>query len=135
VTLVVDASVVIAGLVDSGPEGTWAESVLVSGPLVAPQLLPAEVGNVMRRATLVGQLSQDVASLAHADLGDLNVAYVPYAPFAERIWELRSNLTTYDAWYVAIAEAIAAPLATLDVRLTESPGPRCEFSMPPLTPQ
>lgn len=133
-TLVVDASVVVAGLVDSGHDGAWAEAVLVSGPLVAPHLLLVEVANVVRRAYLAGQFSEDVASLAHADLLDLSVELLPYGPFAERVWDLRANLTTYDAWYVAIAEALSAPLATLDLRLAESPGPRCEFSTPSAPP-
>jgi predicted nucleic acid-binding protein len=48
-------------------------------------------------------------------------------PFAERIWELRHAITSYDAWYVAIAEALRLPLATLDKRLARARGPKCEF--------
>lgn len=53
----------------------------------------------------------------------------PYAPFAARIWDLRDNVTCYDAWYVAVAETLNAPLATLDVRLANAPGPRCRFQV------
>lgn len=53
----------------------------------------------------------------------------PYAPFASRVWELREDVTCYDAWYVAIAEALSAPLATLDARLANAPGPRCRFAV------
>lgn len=49
----------------------------------------------------------------------------PFAPFAARVWELRHNLTAYDAWYVAVAESLGCPLVTLDGRLTRAPGPTC----------
>ena len=52
-------------------------------------------------------------------------------PFAERIWELRANVTSYDAWYVAVAEAAGLPLATLDSRLARANGPNCKFILPP----
>jgi predicted nucleic acid-binding protein len=132
-TLVVDASFVVAALVDSGAEGSWAESLLVSEPLAAPHLMPAEVANILRRAALSGDISEDTASLAHADLGALRVELFPYEPFASRVWELRMNATAYDAWYVALAEALEAPLATLDERLSRAPGSRCRFLTPPAT--
>jgi predicted nucleic acid-binding protein len=127
VTLVVDASLVVAALVDSGPDGRWAEEVLRSDGLAAPHLLPVETANVLRRAASAGQISDDVASLAHSDLADLRVEYVGYEPVAARIWDLRHNLSAYDAWYVAVAETLDAPLATLDRRLAAAPGPRCRF--------
>jgi predicted nucleic acid-binding protein len=131
VTLVVDASVVVAALLDSGPDGRWAEKVLVSDHLAAPHLLPVEAGNILRRLALHGQISEDAAALAHADLLDLRVALFPYSLDAWRAWELRHNLTTYDAWYVALAESLEAELATLDTRLAHAPGPRCRFRLPP----
>lgn len=129
--IVVDASLVVAALVDGGPGGTWAEGVLEEAdPLAAPHLLPAEVANVLRRASLAGELGDDVASLAHADLLALRVELFPWEPLAHRAWDLRRNLTTYDACYVALAEALGAPLATLDERLARAAGPRCEFVVP-----
>jgi predicted nucleic acid-binding protein len=92
--------------------------------------MPVEVANILRRAAQVGNISADVAALAHGDLLQLGVALLPYEPFAERVWELRDNLTAYDAWYVAVAERLSAPLATLDDRLAGSPGARCEFATP-----
>ncbi len=130
-TLAIDASTVVAALVDSGSHGSWAEVVLASDALVAPHLLHVEVANVLRRAVAAGQLSRDTGSLAHADLLDLRVDLFPYEPFADRVWELRDNVSSYDAWYVAIAESIDAPLATLDLRLASSPAPRCDFVVPP----
>jgi predicted nucleic acid-binding protein len=130
VTLVVDAALVVAGLVDDGPDGRWAESMLGSGDLAAPHLMPVEVANILRRAALAREISVDVASLAHRDLLGLRVELFPYEPFALRVWELRSNATAYDAWYVALAEALSAPLATLDRRLARSPGVLCAFLLP-----
>ena len=128
-TLVIDASVVVAALVDTGPAGKWAEGLLTSD-LVAPHLLHVEVANVLRRAVAANEITDDVASLAHADLTDLRIQLVPYETVAVRIWELRHNVTPYDAWYVAVAERLDAPLATLDDRLAAAPGPRCVFQTP-----
>lgn len=130
-TLVVDASVVVAALVDTGPDGRWAERVLVVDDLAAPHLLPVEAGNILRRLSANREISEDAAALAHADLLDLRVALFPYALDAWRAWELRHDLTTYDAWYVALAESLEAELATLDKRLARAAGPRCRFRLPP----
>jgi predicted nucleic acid-binding protein len=132
VTLVVDASMVVAGLTDSGTGGLWAESLLAGETLAAPHLMTVQAANILRRASLAGDISADVASLAHADLLDLRVELFPYQPCAPRIWELRANVTCYDGWYVAVAELLDAPLATLDSRLANSPGPRCQFLLPPV---
>lgn len=58
----------------------------------------------------------------------------PYEPFGARVWELRHNVTAYDAWYVAVAEMLGAPVATLDRRLIGATGPRCAFVVPPPRP-
>lgn len=130
-TAVVDASVVVAALIDDGPAGRWAEEVLTSTPLAAPHLMPGEAANILRRAALAGDVSDDIASLAHADLLALPVELFPYELLAGRIWDLRGAVTAYDGWYVALAEALGAPLATLDLRLARAPGPRCDFVSPP----
>ena len=54
-----------------------------------------------------------------------------FEEFAERVWALRSNLTSYDAWYVALAEETGCPLLTLDRRLSRASGPKCEIVIPP----
>lgn len=98
-TLVVDASFAVAALVDGGPKGRWAErSLLDDQSLTAPHLMPVEVASILRRAVLTGQLSADAAAVANADLTDLRVELFPYQPFAARVWELRENVTAYDAW-------------------------------------
>ena len=129
-TLVVDASVVVAALVDVGEVGTWAERVLASGPIVAPHLLPVEVASALRRAAAARDISDDIATLALEDLLDLSIALRPFAEQADRIWALRATVTPYDASYVALAEALDVPLATLDRRLIRAPGPTCTFVHP-----
>jgi len=128
--IVVDSSVVVAALIDRGSVGKWAEGVLKSGPLSAPHLMPVEAANILRRSSSAGAISTDVASLAHQDLMSLPVELFPYSLCASRVWELRSNVTAYDAWYVALAEMIGASLATLDLRLSRAAGTRCEFALP-----
>ncbi len=128
--LVVDASAVLSALVDSGPTGQWTEALLTEAALFAPVLIQVEVANVLRRASHSNEISNEVASLAYHDLLDLQIELFPYEPFAERIWALGANLTPYDAWYVAVAESIEAPLMTLDSRLAQAPGPNCAFYLP-----
>lgn len=130
-TIIVDASVVVSSLIDDGPTGRWSESLLTSEQIVAPQLMPVEAANILRRASLAGVISADVASLAHAEVVSVAAILAPYAPLASRIWELRDNVTPYDGWYVALAEALGVNLATLDRRLASAPGPRCGFLLPP----
>lgn len=76
---------------------------------------------------LAEEISSIEANLARADLMALDIDLFPFEPFADRVWELRANVTSYDAWYVAIAEAIDIPFATLDRRLTRTRGVRCAF--------
>lgn len=127
---VCDASVVVAAVADAGPAGVWARELLWANDLHAPHSMPVEAVNVLRRAVLAGDLSEDSATLAVIDLTDLKVALYPFEPFATRVWELRRNVTAYDAWYVALAEAIGAGLATLDMRLARADGPKCSFMTP-----
>ena len=132
--LVVDASVVVSALIGTGSDGTWASSLLLASPVCAPHLMPVQVASVLRRAATAGDVSQDAASLASlacADLLDLRIELYPFAPVAVRVWEMRANVRSYDAWYVALAELLGAPVATLDRRLADSPGLYCEFQTPP----
>lgn len=129
---VIDASVVVAALVDGGPTGTWAVQQLVnSRRLIAPHLLPSEVANVLRRAERSTEITAEIAAEAFSDLSNLAVDYFPFSPFHQRIWELRHNVSIYDAWYVALAEAAGLPLLTLDRGLARAPGTRCAFETPP----
>jgi predicted nucleic acid-binding protein len=130
VTLVVDASVMVAALVDGGPDGQWAAHVIHDEQLAAPHHMPIEVANILRRAALTADLTADVASLAHGDLLALRIDLWPYTALGDRCWELRNNVTAYDAAHIALAERLEAPLATLDRRMASAPGPRCRFTTP-----
>ncbi|MDP8956850.1 MAG: type II toxin-antitoxin system VapC family toxin [Actinomycetota bacterium] len=116
--IVVDASVVADFLVVRDETGAWAaEQVASADSLHAPHLLDVEVTSVVRRWALAGEISSRRGRLALGDLADLRVTRYPTSPFVDRIWRLRENLTAYDAAYVALAEALGAPLLTTDRRL------------------
>lgn len=119
-------------LVDGGPVGDWAAQLLRGADgLVAPHLAIWETDNIIRRQEAAGRITTDQAVLAHADLLDLQIDLWPYEPLAARSWELRRNLTVYDASYVALAELTDSPLATLDERIGRAPGIRCSVTSPP----
>lgn len=124
---VVDSSVLVAALVDTGPQGTWAERIVARGTLAGPELVRAEATNVLRRLERAHHISTPEANAAHEDLMQLDLQLFSFEPFADRIWELRHTVTSYDAWYVAVAEALRLPLATLDGRLAKARGPKCRF--------
>ncbi len=129
-TVVVDATVLVAALIDAGEDGQWAESVIAGGSLAAPALLYVESANVLRRLERGNHISTLEANSAHRELLRLDIEQFPYEPFAWRVWELRHNVSSYDAWYVGIAEALGGKLATLDRRLCQASGPTCEFLIP-----
>jgi predicted nucleic acid-binding protein len=129
-SVVVDSSVVVAALVDTGDNGVWAEKILEQVDLYAPELLRVEAANVLRRLERGKEITEQEANAAFEDLMDLNVDLQEFEPFSERVWELRHNVTSYDAWYVALAEALNLPLATLDQRLVKAEGPKCRFLTP-----
>lgn len=129
-SIVIDSSVVVAALVDSGPHGDWAEEVLASGSLHAPELVRAEATNIFRRLERAKLITTPEANAAQDDLMQLDIELFPFEPFASRIWELRHNVTSYDAWYFAVAEALNLPLATLNEPLSKSNGVTCKFLTP-----
>lgn len=133
-TVVIDASVAFAGLTSPDPAGVWAREILSADDVVGPELLTVEVSHLLRKAALRGALQPQVAREIVADLRFLVNTLLPHRPLLARIWELHSNLTAYDATYVALAEALDAPLATLDQRLVRAPGPRCNFRTPGAPP-
>lgn len=129
-SLVCDASAIVALLLDSGPNGRWVAQRIAGSRLAAPSLVDFEAANIVRRHELAGVVSADQAAQAHADLLDLAVEAWPYALLAGRAWELRHNLSSYDASYVALAELIGATLVTLDERVARAPGLRCTVATP-----
>jgi predicted nucleic acid-binding protein len=112
-------------LADAGPAGDWVAASISGALLAAPELALFEAANIFRRQILSGALDQTQATLAHQDLVDLSLELWPYAPLAERAWELRGNLTIYDGSYVALAELLETAVITLDTKFVNAPGPRC----------
>jgi predicted nucleic acid-binding protein len=127
--IVVDASVVVTALADDGDDGDRVRERLRSERLAAPHLIDVEVVSAWRRLAAAGQLDDRRVMLAIADLGALRIERAPHQPLVQRCWELRANLTVYDASYVALAEAIDAVLLTGDRRLAEAPGVRCSVEV------
>ena len=123
--LVIDASILAVALLDDGPDGDVVRHRLHGEQLAAPALIDLEVASVWRGLARGGHLDPRRVGLALDDLRDLPIQRVAHTPFLARCWELRDNLTIYDAAYVALAEALQAPLLTGDRRLSRSTGPRC----------
>lgn len=90
--------------------------------LHVPHLMDLEVLHVLRRQALRSSLSQRRSAEALEDLASIMFVRYPHTSLVERIWELRHNLTAYDSAYVALAEALSAPLVTMDARLAQAPG-------------
>jgi predicted nucleic acid-binding protein len=123
--LVVDASVLATALGDDGADGNTARERLRGQDLAAPELIDLEVVSVLRRQLSVGKLDPRRALLALDDLLELPIQHTPHRPLLRRCWELRNNLSVYDAAYVALAEALDTPLVTADARLAKAPGIKC----------
>lgn len=127
--VVCDSSAVVALLLEL-EHGPRVAEALDGVALLAPALVLFEVTNVLRRQALRGAVSGEEARRAHLDLLALRIELWPYPELAARCWELRDNLTIYDASYVAVAELAGATLVTLDVRLAGAPGLRCPILTP-----
>jgi predicted nucleic acid-binding protein len=132
--LVADASVLVVALADDGPDGDRARVRLRGERLALPELADLEVASVLRRQLRLGALDERRAGLAMDDLAALPARRVPHRPLLTRCWELRENLTVYDAAYVALAEALNATLLTGDMRLGRAPGSRCPIEIFPEAP-
>lgn len=127
--IVVDASVVAVALADDGDDGDTARARLRHEQLAAPELIDLEVGSVLRRQLANGAIDERRARLALDDLTDVPIRRAPHLPLLTRCWELRDNLTFYDAAYVALAEHLGSTLVTGDARLSNAAGPRCEVEL------
>jgi predicted nucleic acid-binding protein len=129
IVIVVDASVLATALGDDGLDGDRARSRLRGERLNAPELVDLEVASVLRRQARSGAVDDRRAALALADLAAMPLQRAPHRPLLVRCWELRDNLTIYDAAYIALAEALAVTLLTSDERLARAPGPRCRIEV------
>lgn len=127
--IVVDASVLAPALADDGADGDRVRGRLRGEQLTAPELIDLEVISTLRRAARAGRLDDRRSSQVLTDLAALPLRRVPHLPLLSRIWELRDNLTAYDAAYVALAEALNALLLTADGPLGRASGVRCEVEV------
>lgn len=127
--LVVDASVLAPALADDGTDGDQARGRLRGHALAAPELIDLETGSVIRRQLQAGALDERRAQLALGDLLALPLRRASHRPLLTRCWELKDNLTIYDAAYVALAELLNAPLVTADARMAAAPGVRCRLDL------
>ncbi len=121
--IVLDASAVVELLLDT-PAGDAVARRIADPALAlhAPHLLDVEVVQALRRYAREGELDAAAATAALDDFRRLGVQRHAHEPLLDRIWQLRQNLTAYDAAYVALAEALDAVLLTCDARLTRAPG-------------
>ena len=129
--IVVDASVVVVALADDARDGDSARARLRGERLSAPELLDLEVTSVLRRHVLRGAIGARRAALALDDLATLPLERAPHRPLISRCWQLRDNVTIYDAAYVALAEALGVTLLTGDKRLANAGGPKCRIELLP----
>lgn len=121
--IVVDASLVLDVLLRASTLPHLTRRLLAKREsLHAPHVLDLEVAQVVRRYWNAGELDDERGAEALDDLADLPIHRYPHDLLLPRIWELRANLTAYDAAYVALAEALGAPLLTRDARLAAAPG-------------
>ena len=129
--IVLDASAAVAVLLNLEPGASRIRERMAEedDDLHVPHLFEVEVMNVLRRYSLSGALSQDRARLALSRLSTLRITRYPHTSLIERIWELRHNLTAYDATYIALAETLEAPLVTTDARLARASGIRAEVEI------
>jgi predicted nucleic acid-binding protein len=120
--LVVDTSAVLEALAAREPDPTLIERLAQDGDLHGPHLIDTEVLHALRRMTMSNAISEERAADARSDFDDLALVRYPHHPLSDRVWQLRRNLSAYDATFVALAEALNAPLVTCDARLAAAPG-------------
>lgn len=128
---VFDASVFVDALVVASSVGDDARSELRDHTLLeVPSIFGAEVVSAVRGLVGRGELDPIRASAAIEQVRSLHSIQYPVEPFLDRVWELRDNLTVYDAWYVGLAEWLGTDLVTADDRLVNAAGPRCPIRRP-----
>lgn len=123
----VDASAAVLGLLNDGE----ARAVLRDDPVACPHLVDAEVTHALRAQVRRGNVDVDVAHRALSTWARLGIQRVGVRGLLGRMWQLRDNVSAYDATYVAVAEALDATLVTADGRLARAPGLRCPVTVLP----
>lgn len=127
--IVVDASAAAEWLLDTPKAGAVRARAIREDALVAPHLIDVEVLQAFRNLTAAGILDPVRARDALTDLAEMRMTRYPHFALLPRIWELRHNLSAYDAAYVALAEAMDAPLLTCDRKLSAASGHRAKIHL------
>jgi predicted nucleic acid-binding protein len=123
--IVVDASAAVLGLLNDGD----ARAFLANEPFACPHLADSEIVHALRGTVRSGDVDMADAEKALETWARLGMERVPIVGLLARIWELRENLTAYDATYVAVAEGLGVPLVTADGRIARAPGPTCPITV------
>ena len=127
--IVVDASVVVEAVGGSSGRNLEALRRIAQDATLAPHVLDVEVVCALRGLLRRNEIPEPVARGALRHLAHLPIRRIPHEPLLQRCWELRDNLTVYDACYVALAEATGATLLTSDRRAAGAPGVQCEIEL------
>lgn len=125
--IVIDASAALSALLNAGP----ARQALSTQRLHAPHLIDSEVASGLRRRVAAGQLAAGAGWTALDTFRRLGMSRHATFPMLARVWELRDNLSAYDASYVALAELAGCALVTADARLSRAPGVACPVTVVP----
>jgi predicted nucleic acid-binding protein len=125
--IVVDASAAVSALLNAGP----ARQALAGEQVHVPHLIDPEVANALRRGVAASRIESGAAWTALDRWRRLGILRHSVFPLLERVWELRENLSAYDASYVALAESLNCALLTADYRLGSAPGLRCPVTVVP----
>ncbi|HST56067.1 MAG TPA: type II toxin-antitoxin system VapC family toxin [Solirubrobacteraceae bacterium] len=129
-TLVLDASALVQYLARGEQAEKVGRAILNgAGGLWAPHLIDAEIGHVLRRGVQRGELDAARARTALHELGELPLQRVAHGGLLLRAWEMRENLSFYDALYASLAERLDAVLITLDARIERAPGVRARVEV------
>jgi len=127
--IVLDTSAAIAALAVRPPIEDLVARLQDDGDLHAPHLIDVEVIHALRRLIAARELTEDRAADVRTDFADLAIVRYAHHPLADRMWELRRNLTAYDAAFVALAEALGASLVTCDGRLARTSGHQARIEL------
>lgn len=125
--IVIDASAAVSGLLNAGP----ARQMIGAEQIHIPHLIDSEIASALRRRVLAGQISDRAGWSALDTWRRLGATRYPVHTLLHRVWQLRANLSAYDAGYAALAEALQCTLLTADARLSRAPGVRCPITVVP----
>ncbi len=120
--LVIDTSAILEALAARVPAPGLIERLAEDGDLHAPHLIDVEILHALRRMVMREEIGEDRATDVRSDFAETAIVRYPHPPLSDRMWELRHNLSAYDAAFVALAELLAVPLVTCDGRLASACG-------------